>query len=98
MEVEQPGSVLQRIKEEDPLQDLQPEEPPLKKLCTGHSVQAQQSYPAPLAPLGHSQPAKHPLAASLVADKYLILDQLDCSSLYSCVNIHTREELVCKVR
>lgn len=97
MEVEQPSSVLQRIKEEDPLQDLQVEEPPLKKVCTGLTDQTHQPSSAPLGPAGDFHPTKQPLLASLVADKYLILDQLDCSSLYSCVNVHTQEELVCKV-
>lgn len=35
--------------------------------------------------------------ASLVGDKYLLLDQVDGSSLYRCVNVHTQQELVCKV-
>lgn len=34
---------------------------------------------------------------SLVADKYMILDELEGSSLNMCVNIHTREDFVCKV-
>ncbi|XP_060518273.1 tribbles homolog 2 [Cylas formicarius] len=33
----------------------------------------------------------------LVADKYEVHEQVIGSSLYRCVNIHTREELVCKM-
>lgn len=36
--------------------------------------------------------------AALVADKYLLLDQVEGSSLYRCLNVHTQQELVCKVR
>lgn len=96
MEVEQAGTVIQGMKE-DPLQDLQ-EEPPLKKVCTGHPVPSCPPAPAPLGLPGDCHQTRHPLAASLVADKYLILEQLDGSSLYSCVNVHTQEDLVCKVR
>lgn len=35
---------------------------------------------------------------SLVADKYMILDELEGSSLNMCVNIRTKEDFVCKVR
>lgn len=35
--------------------------------------------------------------ASVVADKYLLLDQPEGSSLYRCVDVKTQEELVCKV-
>jgi len=99
MEVEQPAVLpLQRIKEDDPLQDLQVEEPPLKKACTGLGVHAApQPSPAPLGPPGDCPHTRRPLAASLVADRYLILEQLEGSSLYSCVNVHTQEDLVCKV-
>lgn len=35
--------------------------------------------------------------ASVVADKYLLLDQVEGSSLYRCMDVNTQEELVCKV-
>lgn len=38
-----------------------------------------------------------PLQASVIADKYYLLDQVEGSSLYRCVDIKTRDELVCKV-
>lgn len=34
---------------------------------------------------------------SLVADKYMILHELEGSSLNVCINIHTKEDFVCKV-
>lgn len=34
---------------------------------------------------------------TIVADKYLLLDQVEGSSLYSCMDVNTQEELVCKV-
>lgn len=41
---------------------------------------------------------KHYFHASLVGDKYLLLDQVDSSSLYRCVNVQTQQKLVCKVK
>lgn len=35
--------------------------------------------------------------ATIVAEKYLMLDQVEGSSLYRCVDVNTHEELVCKV-
>lgn len=35
--------------------------------------------------------------ACMVADKYLLLDQVEGSLLYRCVDVNTQEELVCKV-
>lgn len=35
--------------------------------------------------------------ATIVADKYLLLDQVEGSSLYRCMDVNTQEELVCKV-
>lgn len=35
--------------------------------------------------------------AALVADKYLLLDQVEGSSLYKCLNVLTQQQLVCKV-
>lgn len=95
MDVERPSSVMQRIMD-DPL-DL---EPPLKKQCAGAGVAAAVTTPAAAQPLGlpgDPPGVRHPLTASLVADKFLLLEQLEGSSLYSCVNVHTQENLVCKV-
>lgn len=132
MEVERPGPVIQRIKEDDHLQDLQTDELPLKKTppslvppssapphqqSASSSVQQQAVTPTtpPPPPLGAGgyqsgdsntnssgsgddiHHGKHLLAASLIANKYLILDQLEGSALYTCINVHTQEELVCKV-
>lgn len=41
---------------------------------------------------------RHYFHASLVGDKYLLLDQVDSSSLYRCVNVQTQQKLVCKVK
>ncbi|XP_017769993.1 PREDICTED: tribbles homolog 2 [Nicrophorus vespilloides] len=35
--------------------------------------------------------------ASIVADKYLLLEQVEGSSLFRCIDVNTQEELVCKV-
>lgn len=37
------------------------------------------------------------LKTSLIADKYELFEQVEGSSLYRCVDINTKEELVCKV-
>lgn len=38
-----------------------------------------------------------PLNAAVLADRYLLLDSVEGSSLYRCVDIKTQEELVCKI-
>lgn len=48
-------------------------------------------------PLSANQSEKH-FHASIVDEKYLLLDQVEGSSLYRCVNINTQDELVCKVK
>lgn len=51
---------------------------------------------SPTGILHEPQIRKRP-PVSLVADKYMILDELEGSSLNMCVNIHTKEDFVCKV-
>lgn len=46
--------------------------------------------------LNSNQGEKH-FQATIVADKYLLLDQVEGSSLYRCMDVNTQEELVCKV-
>lgn len=48
------------------------------------------------SPLSPNQTESY-FQASIVADKYLLLDQVEGSSLYRCVDVNTHEELVCKV-
>lgn len=40
---------------------------------------------------------KEPVTATKVADKYLLLDRLEGSTLRHCINIKSQEEFVCKV-
>jgi hypothetical protein len=47
--------------------------------------------------LHHESCFKKRSPVSLVADKYMILDELEGSSLNMCINIHTKEDYVCKV-
>lgn len=37
------------------------------------------------------------LKISIIADKYQLFEQVEGSSLYRCVDVSTKEELVCKV-
>ncbi|XP_034230528.1 tribbles homolog 2-like [Thrips palmi] len=68
------------------------------------------SGPCPSAgePPGLSMPAQSPLNAiadpspriapvTFVANKYVLLDKVDGSSFFNCIDINTREQLVCKV-
>ncbi|XP_049775663.1 tribbles homolog 2 [Schistocerca cancellata] len=48
--------------------------------------------PPPVSPSSRQFPP-----VSLVADKYLMLEQVEGSTLCRCINVHTQEELVCKV-
>ncbi|CAG9784643.1 unnamed protein product [Diatraea saccharalis] len=49
--------------------------------------------PAPPSPT----PPQHQFQAALVAEKYLLLEQVEGSSLCRCVDVRTQEEYVCKV-
>lgn len=51
------------------------------------------SSPAPSSP----SPPQHQFQAALVAEKYLLLEQVEGSSLCRCVDVRTQEEYVCKV-
>lgn len=51
------------------------------------------SPPAPPSPA----PPQHQFQAALVAEKYLLLEQVEGSSLCRCVDVRTQEEYVCKV-
>jgi hypothetical protein len=51
----------------------------------------------PSSPLP-SSPSNKQFSASLVGNKYLMLEVVEGSTLCRCVNVHTKEELVCKVR
>lgn len=51
------------------------------------------SSPAPPSPA----PPQHHFQAALVAEKYLLLEQVEGSSLCRCVDVRTHEEYVCKV-
>lgn len=46
-----------------------------------------------------SQPGLvQPVSAALLADRYLLLDLVDGSSLYRCIDVRSHDELVCKVK
>ncbi|PSN29046.1 hypothetical protein C0J52_26529 [Blattella germanica] len=51
----------------------------------------------PSSPLPCVSPVNKQFNASLVGDKYLMLEILEGSTLHRCVNVHTQEEYVCKV-
>lgn len=57
---------------------------------------------SPLSPAGnhgnHSAASSPRIAPmTFVANKYVLLDKVDGSSFFNCVDVHTREQLVCKV-
>lgn len=54
---------------------------------------APSSPPAPPSPA----PPQHQFQAALVAEKYLLLEQVEGSSLCRCLDVRTQEEYVCKV-
>lgn len=54
------------------------------------------SSPAPASPASPAPP-QHQFQAALVAEKYLLLEQVEGSSLCRCVDVRTQEEYVCKV-
>lgn len=58
-------------------------------------------HPHPLSPIGAdtAAAASSPRIApvTFVANKYVLLDKVDGSSFFNCIDVHTREQLVCKV-
>lgn len=56
----------------------------------------QPSSPPP-CPSSPSSSSNKQFSASLVGNKYLMLEVVEGSTLCRCVNVHTQEELVCKV-
>ncbi|CAF4871276.1 unnamed protein product [Pieris macdunnoughi] len=56
-------------------------------------LSASPSSPSPPSPA----PPQHQFQAALVAEKYLLLEQVEGSSLCRCVDVRTQEEYVCKV-
>lgn len=50
----------------------------------------------PSSPLPYSSPSNEQFSASLVGNKYLMLEMVEGSTLCRCINVHTQEELVCK--
>lgn len=67
---------------------------PRETECRVPRVTTDRRDPAPLSP--HQSDTN--FQPAFVAEKYLLLDQVEGSSLYRCVDINTKEELVCKVR
>ena len=53
--------------------------------------------PSPALP-GSTNPSEHRVAPlTFVANKYVLLDKVDGSSFFNCVDVVTREHMVCKV-
>ena len=65
--------------------------PPLcPSLCRPATAQG-----PPSSLLGHPREGQ---SASLLGGKYILLDELEGSTLHRCLDINSHEELVCKVR
>lgn len=69
---------------------------PLKAEGEG-GVAVDEQPPGPEARLERLAAPKGPPQATLLADRYLLLDQLDGSTLCKCLDVRTRDEYVCKV-
>lgn len=67
--------------------------PPSPSLADRLASSPPASPPAPPSPA----PPQHQFQAALVAEKYLLLEQVEGSSLCRCVDVRTQEEYVCKV-
>lgn len=63
-----------------------------------HSHKQYSKSPPPLSP-NHTYPTSdcNTFQEAIVADKYQLLEQVEGSSLYRCIDINTQEELVCKI-
>lgn len=73
---------------------------PFQQQQQKETVCENQLYPnlKPSSPLPSSSPSNKQFSASLLGNKYLMLELVEGSTLFRCVNVHTKEELVCKVR
>ena len=57
-------------------------------------------FTTPTTPATNSTPVPEPqnvFETTLIADKFLILDQIEGSSLYRCINVNSQRAYVCKV-
>ena len=81
-----------------PLRTLSPPLPAASSHREGGSVFADgvTGGSSPLAVVGGGHP-REGQAASLLGNKYLLLEELEGSSLHRCLHIRTRQEFVCKV-
>ncbi len=82
-----------------PLRTLSPPLPAASSHREGGSVFADGGVSggsSPLAVVGGGHP-REGQAASLLGNKYLLLEELEGSSLHRCLHIRTRQEFVCKV-
>jgi len=82
-----------------PLRTLSPPLPAASSHREGGSVFADGGVTggsSPLAVVGGGHP-REGQAASLLGNKYLLLEELEGSSLHRCLHIRTRQEFVCKV-
>ncbi|XP_023703515.1 tribbles homolog 2 [Cryptotermes secundus] len=72
---------------------------PFQQQQQKETVCENQLYPnlKPSSPLPSSSPSNKQFSASLLGNKYLMLELVEGSTLFRCVNVHTKEELVCKV-
>lgn len=108
-----PSAIAGRVNAADKIAESPPPPPPLlgfdiiKKLQHHGAVSSSQPQETECSrmprvtssrdQLSSNQGEKH-FQATIVADKYLLLDQVEGSSLYRCMDVNTQEELVCKVR
>ena len=63
-------------------------------LCPSLCRPASSTQPPPSSLLGHPREGQ---SASLLGGKYILLDELEGSTLHRCLDIQSQEELVCKV-
>lgn len=73
-------------------------QPPIVSPLLSHiSIASQLRVGSPTLQLQTESAVTKRPPVSLVADKYMILHELEGSSLNVCINIHTKEDFVCKV-
>lgn len=76
----------------------EPEKPAEERAQSPALADRLAAAPSPsTSPVPTFTPEPHQFKAALVADKYLLLEQVEGSSLCKCVDVRTEEEYVCKV-
>ncbi|GBP51916.1 hypothetical protein EVAR_80010_1 [Eumeta japonica] len=99
MRLTKPAVASTASEEQKPSEDRAQSPSLAERLASAPASPSSLSSPSSPAPpsLAVPAPPSHQFQAALVAEKYLLLEQVEGSSLCRCVDVRTQEEYVCKL-